>query len=109
MIPYSNNEIKVGTWINGKPMYRKVVELGLLPNNTTKTVSLRIADLKNIVKGEGYFFSGTIFSAMPFSSSSQPSYSIDFYFENGNAVITTYRDRSSWYGRAIVYYTKTTD
>ena len=32
---YSTTEQVVGTWINGKPLYRKVMYISSLPNNTT--------------------------------------------------------------------------
>lgn len=46
--PYSNNyateEIVVGQWITGKPIYRKVIDFGALPNATTKQVDTNITN-----------------------------------------------------------------
>lgn len=36
---YSTTEVAIGTWINGKPLYRKVVDCGAAPNASTKNVS----------------------------------------------------------------------
>ena len=37
---YSSTEQRVGTWRNGKPLYRITIDFGQLPNNTLKTVSI---------------------------------------------------------------------
>lgn len=39
-ITYSTTEQLTGdVWIDGKPKYRKTINIGALPNNTTKTVA----------------------------------------------------------------------
>ena len=38
-VEYSLSEIPVGTWIDGKTIYRKVINFGALPNATTKAVA----------------------------------------------------------------------
>ena len=43
---YSTTEKVVGKWIDNSPVYEKVVEIGALPNATTKTVAHGISDLK---------------------------------------------------------------
>ena len=45
-LSYSTNEVKTGgKWIDGKPIYRKVVDFGALPNASEKTVTLIICIL----------------------------------------------------------------
>lgn len=39
---YSTTETQIGTWIDGSPIYRKVVDIGALPNNTQKYVNAGI-------------------------------------------------------------------
>lgn len=36
---YSRTETLIGTWVDGKPLYRKTIDFGALPNNTEKQVS----------------------------------------------------------------------
>ena len=36
---YSTDEIEIGKWIDNKPIYRKVIDLGVLPDTTVKAVS----------------------------------------------------------------------
>lgn len=46
---YSTSEHKVGTWIDGKPLYEKTVNFGTLPDRTGKAVDHNIANLDKIV------------------------------------------------------------
>lgn len=40
---YSTNEVNTGKkWIDGKTIYRKVVNFGSFPNNTNKTIELNV-------------------------------------------------------------------
>lgn len=46
---YSTQEVKTGgTWIDGKPIYRKVVDFGALPNATTKNVAHGVSNIGDI-------------------------------------------------------------
>jgi hypothetical protein len=45
---YSTNEIRVGTWIDNKPIYRKMVDFGALPSNTLGSVNHNISNVKHI-------------------------------------------------------------
>ena len=48
---YSTPEVDTGKkWINGKTIYRKIVETGVLPNNTTKNVAHGITGITALVK-----------------------------------------------------------
>lgn len=42
---YSTTETRIGTWIDGKPLYRKVVEIGSLPNNKAQTYNHNISNM----------------------------------------------------------------
>lgn len=47
-------------WIDGKPIYRKVINFGALPNATTKNVAHGISGLTAVITYEGYSYnSGT--------------------------------------------------
>ena len=54
-LSYSTTEHKTGKkWIDGKPIYRKVVECGALPNSTSKNVATGIDfTVCNVIKIEG--------------------------------------------------------
>lgn len=57
---YSNNEVVVGTYKN-KPLYRKIINCGALPNNTTKNVNHNIANIEYIRDFYGMATDGTYF------------------------------------------------
>ena len=105
---YSTSELQIGTWIDGKPLYRKVKDIGFLPNTSTKTVSLDLSVDDVPVKLEGYFSGNNLLACLPFASTNS-QYAVDFFYENGYVSVTTYMNRSSFYGRSIIYYIKTTD
>lgn len=50
---YSTSEQVVGTWIDGKPIYEKIVNCEALPNNTTKNVAHSISDIEYVVSIQG--------------------------------------------------------
>lgn len=46
---YSTEEMKIGTWLDGKPVYRKCIEIGSMPNNTSRNVPHNITNISTIV------------------------------------------------------------
>ena len=52
---YSTSEIKTGgRWTDGKPIYRKVINFGALPNADIKRVNHNIANLDKVINIGGY-------------------------------------------------------
>lgn len=110
---HSTNEQVVGTWINGKPLYRKVVPFGALPNNTYKEIKLNTtgAAYIRIVKIDAYMTTDG-----PMSTYARP---IPFY--DGTTLISCYWSEyvfrittntagyTSFNANIIEYYWKTTD
>jgi hypothetical protein len=113
---YSTNETVIGTWIDGKPIYEKTVEIANLPStaNVYTDYSHGISNISKIIdydimaippdggssKVPVIGFSGGQFS---------PTYSI-----LGTVSLTAVRilvgtNRSTWSGIATIRYTKTTD
>ena len=65
---YSTTEQPTGAkWIDGKPIYRKVIDFGVLPNSNTKTVNHNIANLGHIINLHGYTTNGTIYFPIPYA------------------------------------------
>lgn len=108
---FSTTEKAIGTWINGKPLYRKVFDTGTLPNNTTKYVAHGISNLKNIIHiyGAAKNTANGITFPLPFPST-QANAPIYVYVDNYNIIIGTATDRTVFKESYIVLeYTKTTD
>lgn len=106
---YSTTEKVIGTWIDNKPLYQKVIDFGALPNNTNKQVAHNINNLGQIVKFSG--FAGSSINAggipIPHAVSSSP---VTGFVDDTYVNITTTSDRTA-YTRTVVIleYTKTTD
>lgn len=105
---YSTTEKVVGTW-NNKPLYRKVIECGALPNNANKDVVHNIQNLGITTKCIGMAVRTRDSRALTIPDSA-PGAEISCGVTNTNVYITTHNDRSSFnYSFLILEYTKTTD
>ena len=102
---YSTEEVKTGgTWIDGKPIYRKVVDVGTLPDATSKTVLHNIQNLNKVLE------------AKLVANDSISSVVCDFggkelaiYANMENIFIVCGNNFSEYSGYVILEYTKTTD
>ncbi len=108
---YSTTEAIVGAWIDGKPIYRKVVNTGTLPNNTTKDVLHNISNLKRAIQVKGYAYRSSDNFTLPLPTASPTASASILTGVYGNYVrITTGTDRSGFTESYVaVDYTKTTD
>ena len=112
VISYSTQEVKTGgTWIDGKPIYRKVIDCGSLPNATTKSVNTGLDfTVCNVIKFEAFAKNtrtsdGTSIIPVPYSNEVLPS-----VMKNGTIVINTTSDWTNFSQCYItIEYTKTTD
>ena len=108
---YSTSEIKTNNvWIDGKPIYRKVISCGALPNSTSKLVNHNISDIDNSrIYGFAVRTSDKREFPLPFSGV-YGSGNIQIDLTSTQIQITTDVDRSSFNeSYIIVEYTKTTD
>ena len=109
---YFTTEIDTGAkWIDGKPIYRKVIDFGALPNNTSKAVAHNISNLGWVLKLEGISKTdaGTRVS-LPFVAISDVTSQISTKITDTEITCTTGTNRSGYTQTYfIVEYTKTTD
>lgn len=56
---YTTEEIRIGTWINGKPLYRKVINVGSKPTDTTINISNVVSNLDTLVRISGTAYNAT--------------------------------------------------
>lgn len=112
IINYSTVETAVGKWIDGKTIYRKVVDIGNLPNATTKKIPHGIENIDKWIKLEG-MYSNTTKTATSIPSivaqEGYDAYQVSIELDIENIVIITGVDRSNFTGHIILEYTKTTD
>ena len=108
---YSQNEIDTGkVWIDGKKIYRKVINCGVLPNKSIKRVPINITNINEII------------DLIVTASSSRDRLTISLPFINiDGATVTAYKQKDeiilganvdvSYYEVcfAVLEYTKTTN
>lgn len=109
---YSTTETRVGTWKNNKPIYRKVIEIGALPNNNYKSVNHNITNLDKVTKlymivniSDGYFYQAN----MQGTSSLFGGNTVVVRGNSTQIQVGTTADYSGHTGDVIIEYTKTTD
>lgn len=109
---YSADEKVVGQWVDGSPIYQKTIDIGALPNNTTKDVSHDISNLKVIISIDGYATDTSSNKSnctpLPYSAVTS-SDSIAVWEYEGNLKIRTGINYSAYSGYVTLKYTKTTD
>jgi hypothetical protein len=107
-IPYSTTETKIGTWTDGKPLYRKVYPVGALKNNGSTVLNLS-SEIR-VKAFDVYCSNGQYNFKLPVVGT---NYVAMFYRVGTNInliEIQTTSDRTAYTDNyAIVYYTKTTD
>lgn len=98
-------------WIDGKTIYRKVINFGALPNATKKDVAHNISNLEQFTKIEGI---ATRQDATKFTQSLplvykdiERNYNTPLGVDARTVSIQTNEDRSMFNGYVILEYTKT--
>lgn len=108
MVNYSTEEQIIGTWIDGRDLYRKVLLTGGLKNNDTTYVPYNIENLDRIVSLKGIAYNGQFGLMLPCSHQTASS-TINVYvdYSQGNIGIQTFSDRTSYtVGYLIIEYIK---
>lgn len=108
---YSTTEQVVGTWIDKKPIYRKTIDFGYLPNSTTKAVAHNIVGIDKIIKIEQTIDNGSSYQHgfLVLSSGAQAVNQFNIYGTNSDIRVATNADRSTVYAYFTLYYTKVAD
>lgn len=98
-------ETVIGTWL-GETLYRKVIDFGAAPNNTTKAVAHGIVGMKNCVSAHGFAVNSADNHLMIPYSSSSASGSLGIFVDLTNLSIFTGTNRSSYDIHMTLEYTK---
>ena len=106
---YSTSEVKTNaTWVNGKPIYKKTIDFGALPNATNKQVKHNIKNLDRIIKVEQSIDNnGSGF--LEISSGNSNNNTFNLYGTATTICVTVTDNRSGCYAYFTLWYTKTTD
>ena len=110
---YSTEEQRVGTWIDGKPIYRKILaDIQLLNNPGTQNIQHDINNIDNVINLKGFMKNSL--ESIPIQSVYRPVpnsqyFDIGLLINDTNITLTYCTDRSSYKAYIIIEYTKTTD
>lgn len=105
---YSTTETIIGKWVDGKTLYRKVIDTGALPNSTTKVIGTINTD-ERITNIYGCTFNSNNNFTMPIPTISTASLTecIQIYVDGSyNITIRTGSNRNGYSGYVVVEYTK---
>lgn len=108
---YSTEEtLTGGTWLDGKPIYKKTVIFGQLPNNTHKSVAHGILNLGEVIILSATTSNGTYWLNLPHVNPNTIGNSIAIEADASNITITTGSDRRNYTKcYCTLIYTKTID
>lgn len=111
LVTYSTNEVDTGKkWVDGKTIYRKVVNIGALPNSTTKKVDHGVSGIDTIVKIYGTANSNNNALNLPYVETKTNNVNnIPVYVSKVaplNITVITEVDFSTYTGVIIIEYTK---
>lgn len=110
---YSTSETKIGTWIDGKPLYRKVLKINNIRIDTSTIIITNILNMDTLINAEGLFINGSngIYSPYPIYSGTN---FLQMYISQDGTKIG-FIGNDSWSANInrthlfILEYTKTTD
>lgn len=114
---YSTEEQVIGTWIDGKPLYRKVVEMRNMTKDNYKMKAHNIQNMKyarivDVSMQRGNQSSGNfqLFSVGNVGGKyNDTQVGFDTYIDSNCVYVYCNGDRTLFVGTAIIEYTKTTD
>ena len=110
---YTTEELKTNKiWIDGKPIYRKVVNCGNLGNATQITIDHNITNISRFVNVSGLAQrpSDNDLLTIPYATFNENNRGgITAYVNNTSIYINTNTNRSAYAAYVILEYTKTTD
>ena len=103
---YSENEHIVGQWINGKTAYEKTINIGALPNSTTKTIAHNISNLSWVISLNGICNGSNTYLPLPFIDNSNITNNIRIDCNATNISVRTSGNYSSFSGYVTIRYTR---
>lgn len=108
---YSENETICGVWLD-KPLYRKVIDIGYLPDNSYTTTNHNISNILTITRVIGVAIRNSDKDTLPIpyvTFNANNNGGITIYANDTSITIGTTTDRSAYNGYIVLEYTKTTD
>lgn len=102
---YSTSEQESGLiWTDAATIYKKTINLGALPDTTSKNVAHSISDLDRVIKIEGMADDGTDQIPLPYYHATD---GVEVTVNNTNVVLTTEDAKDTFTGYLTIFYLKT--
>lgn len=100
---YSTDEQVIGIWIDGKPIYRKVIDIGTLPNATNKEINTGLdSTVVRPIRMYGYAYNSSGgFMTLPYIITDSGSIYLQ-YLSSNKIRVTASSDRSSMNGYVVL-------
>lgn len=110
-VNYSYEERRIGTWVDGKPLYEKTVHFGSMAvsNQITKSHNVQNADSIWIFDGFVYYPVNQSYTRLSNSYYKGLEYQWSFIVDRTNIINYVGQDRSGFIATVTLRYTKTTD
>ena len=102
---FEEEEIRTTKQFLGQPVYRKVVDVGALPNATTKTVSHGL-DVSRIVSIGGIATNGSSYINLPHVNTAAVGNGVNLNINGADVSLTTGINFSSYKGFVFIEYTR---
>jgi hypothetical protein len=109
MNDYSTTEKVVGTWIDGKPIYQKTIDVGALPNATSKNVAHNISNLDKVINIIAIAYGSGQHLPINFPAVDNVANACNVRVMGTNININSGINRSGLSGYVTLQYTKTTN
>ena len=104
---YSINETEIGTWVDGKTIYRKCFYVSSFPNNGSSLISVANLNISYVVNMYGFAqSSNTNGFPMNVTRTDNGATAIGIWLDNGSIKIQDGSDRSGYSGYIVIEYTK---
>lgn len=109
---YSTSEVDTKVkWIDNKTIYRKTINIGTLPNATTKTVAHGVTSIGTVIdiKGSALRSSDSVWFSIPNTPNplvGNVNVGIGITVSSSNIEISTGTDRTNMTGYVTIWYTK---
>ena len=105
---FSTTEHKIGTWIDGRDIFEKTIDVGTFANSTTKNVNHNISNLDFIINkiANGHTSSGVSIT-LPYVGSSSGATCDVFANATNVGIVARGGDFSQYSGWVTLQYVKT--
>ena len=105
---YSTEEQRIGTWIDGKPIYRKTFTIGSVSSDSAVTLG-KINNLDTPILMVGASYYNGLWTPLPRTHTSDNIYQNQVYIDSGDLKVGCGSSSIITKGYLVLEYTKTTD